>query len=228
MKNWSLKEKELLKSLYPTLSNIELAQIFDRSVSSIQHKAKLLKLKKLDSTLFDSRSKARRGKLSSNWKGGRKITKKGYVQILKKGYPGTDKNGYIFEHRYVMEKHLGRRLDVNEVVHHINGNKQDNRIENLKVMERGRHTTAHHIGTNRSPKTRNLISQKAISRLSNIENHPFYKDIDATELQRLRAKGLTVKEICKKFGICKRTFYNKVEDKRRGNGLSTKQSCSEG
>ena len=46
-------------------------------------------------------------------------------------------------HRYVMEKHLGRRLKLTELVHHINENKLDNRIENLIVMSRGDHMRLH-------------------------------------------------------------------------------------
>ena len=46
-------------------------------------------------------------------------------------------------HRYIMEQYLGRKLGYNEVVHHINGDKHDNRIENLIVMPRGEHARLH-------------------------------------------------------------------------------------
>lgn len=69
----------------------------------------------------------------------------GYIELFTPNHPFCTQRGYVKEHRLVMEKHLGRYLNENEVVHHINGDKQDNRIENLELLERGEHTRQHNI-----------------------------------------------------------------------------------
>ena len=83
------------------------------------------------------------GALHPRWKGGRKKTQHGYIQvILREGHPFWDmrlENTYILEHRLIMAQHLGRSLTKWEIVHHINGNKEDNRIETLQLTTRQRH-----------------------------------------------------------------------------------------
>lgn len=79
-----------------------------------------------------------RGENSRFWKGGRYKRPNGYIVL--RLYPEdfyysmAEKTGCILEHRLVMAKHLGRLLLKTEVVHHINGIRDDNRIENLELM----------------------------------------------------------------------------------------------
>jgi len=78
------------------------------------------------------------GKNNPRWKGGKIITPQGYIRIRKVNHPFND-SGYVLEHRLIMEKKLGRYLKKYELVHHKNGIKDDNRIENLILLDRRTH-----------------------------------------------------------------------------------------
>jgi hypothetical protein len=68
------------------------------------------------------------------WKGGRSVASNGYVLVrVGKGHHLADVRGYAYEHRVVAEIKLGRKLKAGEQIHHLNGNKADNRKENIEV-----------------------------------------------------------------------------------------------
>jgi len=94
---------------------------------------------------FVKLNKSRNQKLENNphWKGGITRTQKGYLQILVPGHPNGVKN-YILLHRFVMENFIGRYLLPEEVVHHIDGDKNNNDIENLMLFKNGGEHSKHH------------------------------------------------------------------------------------
>jgi hypothetical protein len=84
----------------------------------------------------------RQGEKHWAWKGGRHVDSHGYVHVLlKDNHPYEQmrhNNRYILEHRLVMAEHLGRPLERHETIHHINGDRADNRLKNLQLRQ-GRH-----------------------------------------------------------------------------------------
>lgn len=91
------------------------------------------------SLLFLHKMAPRINEQNPNWKGGITLCPRGHYKVCTRG------GKRIKIHRMVMEKHLGRPLLHSEVVHHINHDKLDNRIENLQVMTPSEHTSHHHL-----------------------------------------------------------------------------------
>ncbi len=97
------------------------------------------------------KARLRIGSRSNQWKGGRLTNVSGgYIAV--KVFPDSpyygmaDKNGYVLEHRLVMATSMNRQLKRIEIVHHKNGDKQDNRFDNLEIQILGEHTRNHSKG----------------------------------------------------------------------------------
>lgn len=90
----------------------------------------------------------RRGPDHWHWQGGRSATTKGYVEVWLDPedplFAMAGKDGYVYEHRLVVARHLGRCLATDEEVHHRNGDKHDNDLSNLELLSKGEHAARHH------------------------------------------------------------------------------------
>lgn len=87
---------------------------------------------------YDNPTGSQTGVLSRTWKGGKFISDDGYEMVL---IPG--KGTYTTKQKLVMEEYLGRTLTSNEIVHHKDGNKLNNKISNLDLLTRGEHMLYH-------------------------------------------------------------------------------------
>jgi len=104
----------------------QIAKEFDISYGAIRNRMVLYNINRRKKCITGY------GKNHPGWKGGNHITDSdGYILLRNKTHPNSSSNGYLREHIYVMSKHIKRPLEKGERVHHINGIKDDNRIENL-------------------------------------------------------------------------------------------------
>lgn len=131
-----------------------------------------------------------------------------------KRQPRLQKNGYLtitignkkqYVHRMIMEAHLGRKLKRNEHVHHLNGIKTDNRLENLQLISASEHSRQHaiekHFGYNR-------IGFPPVNKTS-LETIQY--------IQERRRQGAYLKDICKETNLSYPTVLKYAKEAKNGN-----------
>lgn len=140
---WSNEDLDWLINNYENLGLVKCAEKLNRSQSSILHMVVKLGI--------------------ANRRGGNRkpriLDKDGYIWISEKG------TQYAL-HRKIMEEHIGRKLTENDIVHHLNGDTHDNRIENLQLTTRSEHQAIYHKesqNNRRDPKTGRFTSDFTIS-----------------------------------------------------------------
>ena len=163
---WTTHETSLLVNAFESSDNVKLAELFPtRTLSAVHKRALKLGLRVPPEIEYQNRPNSRKREKCPNWRGGIRYTRKGYRQILIPEYHRADSAGYVMEHIYVWEQAHGAYVPEGYVIHHLNGIKDDNRVENLVLMTREEHTKLHHTGAKRSEETKRKISEKRRRRL---------------------------------------------------------------
>lgn len=131
----------------------EIAAHFGVSVSTLTRVMRALRYKSV-------KGRGSKGAKNYFWRGGRNLDADGYVRVKCRDHPQSTQIGYVLEHRLVMEKLLGRYLETHEVVHHKDGNKQNNHPSNLQVYQ----SNAQHLRDELTGRTPNY-SQAGLQRM---------------------------------------------------------------
>lgn len=89
------------------------------------------------------KNKGRRKRDSYEFGGHEKKRDDGYIKVYSPDHPKCTADGYVMKHILVMERKIGRLIADDECVHHINHIRDDNRIENLRLMTKSEHMSMH-------------------------------------------------------------------------------------
>ncbi|KKN90823.1 hypothetical protein LCGC14_0224060 [marine sediment metagenome] len=113
----------------------EIAKDIGMSASGLYKKLAKLRIRKVKGSFVS-------GKNHHQWKGGR-VIKNGYIRVYSPEHPYRDYDRYVAAHHLIMEKKIGRYILKGEEVHHINGDKLNNNIDNLFLSTKREHAALH-------------------------------------------------------------------------------------
>jgi hypothetical protein len=132
------QERQICILYQQGLCQREIANLYRTYHTNI---ARVLKINHIQTRITKETGKIK--EYTSRWNGGVSYDTKGHRRLYLPEYKNYCKGGIIAEHRYIMEQYLERKLSPSEIVHHINGIPDDNRLENLQIMTAGEHSRLH-------------------------------------------------------------------------------------
>jgi hypothetical protein len=150
------------------------------------------------------------GEANPNWQGGIRHDSNGRVYLLLPSHPNSSKNGYVRKSVLIMSEHLQRPIASNEIIHHINGDARDDRLENLVMLTRASHTSFHHKG---------LIKPNSLKNLTHRFTSDTAKKYWDTEGKNHRRKKLT----CER---CGKIYLPNYRGQTRNNHHYCSKSCA--
>ena len=149
-----------------------------------------------------------KGEKHFNWKGGRTLGK-GYYYILMPEHPSSNKDGYVSEHRLVIEAFFGRILSKEWEVHHKDKNTLNNRIDNLQLLTKSDHTSLHSVGR--------IVSEDAKNKMRNNNNSKGEKNgsakLTSQNIREIRASKKSIKELAIIYNMSISHLYKIINNK---------------
>jgi len=149
-----------------------------------------------------------------NWNGGISQRKSGYIKVLikKSDYRYKKvKTRYAPQHVIMMENKIGRMLTKDEIVHHKNEIRNDNRMCNLQLMTNSEHTIHHLTGKKRSDQTKKRISESSVGIHQKEKHIKWRHDIDKGLLILLIEANFKIGVIAKKCLMSKNTVRSRMK-----------------